>query len=187
MKQLTKSIEFLILLLAVSTIGLAQEQTEWEKATQEYLQQAKSTRQQVETERKEYTEMENSKTLHFENESTRAEVKIKLTDDFNFMLIQIHGSFEKGETLIELFDPKGDKKGFFTIKTETTITKGKNTTLMEIVHGKLEKHFREPLKGDWLIRISPKNAFGFINVSSTLIYNPQIQVLELDQIKNDTE
>jgi len=134
-----------------------------------------------------YTEMERSKILRFENESMQVEVEIKVSEEFNFLVIKIQGSFEKGETLIELFNPNGIKKGHFTIKTETNISKGKNTNITEMVSGKLEKHYRDPLKGDWLIRISPQKAVGYININSTLIYHPRINVLELDQIEDDTK
>lgn len=168
MKKSIKVIGILILIMVASySIGWAQEAPT--------------------IERQEYTEMESSKTLHFKNESKKAEVQIKVTDEFNFLLIEIQGTFKEGETLIELFDPKGIKKGYFTIKTETNISKGKNTTVMEMVSGKLAKHYRDPIKGDWLIRISPKMAVGYININSSLIYNPRINVLELDQIKDDTK
>jgi hypothetical protein len=132
----------------------------------------------------EFTEMESSKTLHFKNESKQAEVNIQVSEEYNFLLIEIQGTFQEGETLIELFDPNGNKKGFFTIKTETNITKGKNTSVMEMVSGKLAKHYRDPLKGDWLIRISPKMAVGYININTSLIYNPGVNVPETDH-KND--
>jgi len=176
MKKLIKVNGILfIFLMACFSIGLAQEST----TTQGREYQAQ------ELQRRDYTEMESSKTLQFENESKQAEVEIHVSDEFNLLLIEVHGSFEKGETLIELFDPNGIKKGYFIIKTETNISKGKNTTIMEMVNGKLEKHYRDPIKGNWMIRISPINAVGYININSTVIYHPRMNVLEMDQIKDD--
>ncbi len=124
----------------------------------------------------EYTEMESSKTLQFNNESNPAEVKIPVTNDFNLLIIEVHGTFQRGETLVELFDPKGNKKGFFTIKTESSISKGSNTAVMEKVSGKLAKHYRDPASGDWLIKISPDKAVGYIKINTTLAYRPNTSI-----------
>ncbi len=175
MKKSIKVITILILIVGNSLNGLTQEAP------------SVQTWKAPDIENQEFTEMESSKTLHFKNESKQAEVLINVSDEFNFLLIEIQGTFKEGETLVELFDPKGVKKGYFTIKTETNISKGNNTTIMEMVSGKLAKHYRDPVKGDWLIRISPKMAVGYININSTLVYNPRINVLEMDQIRDDTK
>ena len=60
----------------------------------------------------EYMKMERKKHLQFENESETTEVKINVTDEYNFFKIGIECFLNAGEMLVELRDPKGNLRRF---------------------------------------------------------------------------
>jgi hypothetical protein len=133
----------------------------------------------------EYIKMERQKHLRFEKESETLEVKIKVTDEYNFFKVKIECTVTEGEIQLELLDPKGNLKGNFTIKTDSNLKTGKRTTVEESVRGSLEKTFRYPLIGDWIIKIKPNEAKGDMSIGSLLYYHPKADMLEMEQIEED--
>ncbi len=135
----------------------------------------------------EYSRLDREKDLYFDNESETAEVKINVTDEYNFLMISVECFLTSGEMLLELLDPRGNKKSNFTIKTDYNVKSGKNTTVDESVRGNMEKAFRNPIKGDWIVRVKPQKAKGHLKIHSSQIYNPRADMLEVDQIKEDAK
>lgn len=120
---------------------------------------------------REQLKINRASSLRFDNESEKSEVKINMTADYNFLQIQIASNFESGKMTLELIDPKGEKRGSFNLITDDPIVvKGKNTTSREMVSGNLNKEFRNPLAGEWIIRAIPVDATGSINISITQEY-----------------
>jgi hypothetical protein len=102
--------------------------------------------------------------LRFAGESKASEVKIKMTDEYNYLKILINSNFSSGQITVELLDPKGEKRGEYNLKSNEMIITGSNTTVQEEVSGNLQKDFFNPLKGEWIIRAIPVSAEGTINV-----------------------
>jgi len=134
-----------------------------------------------------YAKMERSNELFFKEESTISEVQISVTEEFNFLSLKIECRLKSGELLVEILNPKGEIKGNFTVINNNVVTKGKNTQSKETVVGHIEKQFRTPSTGNWLVRIKPKNATGMAMILNTLVYNPRQSLLETYQIIPDTE
>ena len=101
--------------------------------------------------------------LKFDNESKPSEVKINITND-NSLMFQVNSDFRQGTVVLEIIDPKGDKQCKYTLKTDEDVVIGDKTTTQESVHGSFSKMFRNPMKGDWIIRAIPTAASGNINI-----------------------
>ena len=131
----------------------------------------------------EYIKLERSKKFIFANESKVAETKIDVTEEYNFLQIQIQSVFQAGEALVEILDPKGEVRGKYSIITDSDIKKGANTSVSSMVNAEMERAYRDPAKGDWKVRITPKNAAGETFIRTLLIFHPKADVLEIDKIE----
>ncbi len=184
MKKRIQIICTLVILLVSVTLSFAQE-----KAKQEYLMQKKVKQEYFEqkSSKQGYTKVERSNELFFKVESKTSEVQVSVTDEFNFLSLKIECHLTVGELTVEIFNPKGELKGDFTVINNSVVTKGKNTQSKETVAGQIEKHFRTPHTGIWLIRINPKNATGTAVIVNTMVYNPRESLLEYYEVIPDTE
>jgi hypothetical protein len=131
----------------------------------------------------EYKKVDQSNTIVFDDASKISETYVNVSDDFNFLALNIECKLTAGSLSVELINPKGDVKGNFTI---IVVSDRKNAQSEEGGNGQIEKNFRNPITGNWLIRFKPKNASGSAKIFSTLIYNQRVDILELDQIIDDT-
>jgi len=113
-----------------------------------------------------------SRIINFKDESKLTEVKVNMTDDYNYLNINISCNFDKGSVLIELVDPKGEKKGNYSVKTDDSVVIGDKTTTQEHVMGEMAKEFTTPLKGEWIIRATPISATGRVQIEIIQQYAP---------------
>ena len=135
----------------------------------------------------EYRKMQLSKQLRFDNETKPAEAKVNVTSDYNYLSIHIASILTEGELKVEIYDPDGKSKGYFNIIAEGDISSGSKTIVESEVNGEMERHYREPIIGDWIVKFTPKNAKGLARLRSNLIFNPRADMLEAEQIEGDTD
>jgi S-adenosylmethionine hydrolase len=96
-----------------------------------------------------------------------------LRGNFNYVSIKITAVVQNGELTVELFDPKGDKYGSFSIaglirtenKNENQFIRGKIFT--SDASGNLLRTIRNPMIGQWKAKVSTKSAVGVINFQFT--------------------
>ncbi len=167
MEKKIRIISLMIILLMISSIGLAQEAPKVNSSQG-------------------FSKLERSNSLLFKNESKISEVQVSISDEFNFLSLQIECTLTAGELLVEILNPKGEIKGNYTVINNSVITKGKNTESKETVNGQMDKRFRNPKVGDWIVRVKPKNATGTVKISSNLIFHPKADYMEWEQIRRDT-
>jgi len=133
------------------------------------------------------SQLSSSKIVEFHAEATPTEIKVSVTDEFNYLRFYIQGFFEEGEVEFKIFDPNGISKGGFIIKTDSDVKKGMATSIKSSVTGKMSKSYRNPEKGNWLIQIKPlKRSTGRTEIKTLQIFNPKADILELDQIEKST-
>lgn len=108
--------------------------------------------------------VDKSTALDFKNESKKAEVKIKMSEEFNDLRISIACVVELGSIEIEIYNPKGEKQGNYSIKSEETITMGDQTTKNSFAQGNIDKNFKDPIEGEWIIKAIPTAATGKVNI-----------------------
>jgi hypothetical protein len=113
------------------------------------------------------------KQLKLNGETSNQEVLMPLRVRFNYVSIKITALVQNGELTVELFDPKGDTYGSFSIaglistenKSENQFISGKIFT--SNASGNLLRTIRNPMIGQWKAKVSTKNAVGVINFQFT--------------------
>ena len=137
----------------------------------------------------EYTRLERSKEIYFNVESEQTESIVSIDRENSILELRIRATLNEGTIYLEVQNPDGEKKGNFTVKSSEShnIKKGKNTEIKEKVSGELSKIFRNPPSGDWIIVIKPEKAIGMVQIQTTTIFHPKADLMEVDQIKDETE
>lgn len=124
------------------------------------------------------------KELVYENESSKSEIKISSSDEYNYIRINLMASVEAGTIAVEIVDPGGTKQGNFTVKAdEGTITGSRTRTGNNLVTGEMQKDFRIPAKGDWIIRALPASATGSLKVAISQRYISNIDYIDTRWVK----
>ena len=133
-----------------------------------------------------YLKMSGSRIFQFKAESSPSVALVNVTSEYNYLKIHVMGYVEMGNIFCELIDPAGEVKQTFNIVSDNEVIKGENTGYSSIVKGEMEKAFRNPAQGKWQVRVVPNSAQGHIEVEHVLISHPKADVMELDQIEQDT-
>jgi hypothetical protein len=132
---------------------------------------------------KETVNVQKSRQFGFNEESTKTESKVTVGNEYNYLGLAINAELLKGTFLVEILDPKGVKQGSFSLVTEESTVKGSNTTFLERVMGNIMKEFRNPMKGDWIVRITPEKATGSVSISISQRFVENIDVIELNSFE----
>lgn len=120
--------------------------------------------------------------LEFREESKKAELKIKFTDEYNILHVSMVCQLSSGSLVVYLIDPKGEEQGTFTVKAGDDVVMGDHTKIVQQVMGQMQKQIMNPLKGDWIVRAVPTNATCNLEVHSSLINEPKIEYVGLTQV-----
>jgi len=105
-----------------------------------------------------------SRTIELEDSSDTEEIKLEVSENMKALSIGINSTIDAGSLTMEIYDPKGNKQGNFSVESSTSSSsKGKRK---ELVCGQLNKAIENPMKGDWTIKLKPKNVTGKINIHS---------------------
>lgn len=127
--------------------------------------------------------LEKTKEFSFDGETTPSAVKFNVSEEYNYLKVNIDCNLFSGIAAIELIDPNGKKQGIYTVKSEDNIVKGEKTKVGESAQGNMQKMFRHPLKGDWLIRVDPIKAKGSVRINIVQMMEPRIDLVELTEVE----
>ena len=117
------------------------------------------------------------KIVKLNNESGLQEIVLPVKDSVNSITIAVNSCILGGDVTIELYDPIGEKHGYFSIGCQSnTIINNRNKYPGKSVYytnpdkatGNLSRTIKNPGKGDWKIKILPKNAIGTVNIDFAL-------------------
>lgn len=124
------------------------------------------------------TDMTLERTISLPGDSKTEEIIVNVDEKLVHLVLTIKSTVSLGELSIEIYDPNGEKHGNFTvgnqlssantisIKKQEGVVSGKN----EIVNGTINKIIRQPMIGNWIIKIIPNKAKGRINIQSNYLY-----------------
>ena len=121
------------------------------------------------------TELDLKRSINLSGDSETKEIEIKVEDENLLLNIIIKSNVKYGALTIEIYDPNGEKQGNFSVgsqlsskrsSTESKDEKSKN----EEVNGQIEKKIKEPVKGNWIIKIIPNKAEGTVLIRSKQVY-----------------
>jgi hypothetical protein len=106
--------------------------------------------------------------IQFQVQTENSEIKLPVFQQGSLTLM-IRATIFEGELTIELYDAKGEKQGNFFIANQVQLAKPDTIKrpISETVKGEISKKFENPIKGEWIVRIIPKNAGGFLEINSS--------------------
>lgn len=104
------------------------------------------------------TKFELQRTIKLEKDSKTEEVIIPIKQKTQKFELMINSSVTIGKLKIELYDPNDIKQGNFTVGTQL------NSEKKEIVNGHIQKSLKEPLSGNWKVKIIPTDATGSVKI-----------------------
>ena len=106
--------------------------------------------------------------IQFQVQTENCEIKLPVFQQGSLTLM-ISASIIEGELTIELYDAKGEKQGSIFIPNQVPLTKPDTIEkpIIETVKREISKKFDNPVKGEWIVRIIPKNAGGFLEINTS--------------------
>ncbi|KAA3618362.1 MAG: hypothetical protein DWP94_14580 [Flavobacterium sp.] len=108
------------------------------------------------------TSVNTSRDIELDGSSEREEIKLNVDADVKQLHLFINSTISTGFLTVEIYDPKGKKRGYYTVESQTK----SNAKKKETVCGQLQKQISDPMKGDWVVRLIPKNVKGKISIHS---------------------
>jgi hypothetical protein len=152
------------------------------------------------------TDMNFTKNIILKPESEEQKVPVTVSDSCTSLSFRIAGTIQEGELTVEIYDPKGEIQGNFSIsclsKTQktnrnqsenssdagsndassssissltsssssstssSTSTSSMSSSASSISQGQFNKTVKNPIKGNWIIKIIPKHASGKVLIDS---------------------
>jgi hypothetical protein len=106
--------------------------------------------------------------IQFQAQTETSEIKLPVFQQ-GVLTLMIRSTIFEGELTIELYDAKGEKQANFFIANQALLAKPDTIKkpISEAVKGEISKKFDNPVKGEWVVRIIPKNAGGFLEINSS--------------------
>ena len=114
---------------------------------------------------KDCTSISQSRNIELDGSSEREEIKLNVADNVSSLHVGINSTISNGYLTVEIYDPKGKKQGYFSVESQSS----SNAKKKETVCGQMSKEISDPDKGDWVIRLLPKNVKGNIAIHSAQV------------------
>ncbi|MFW5658283.1 MAG: hypothetical protein ACOCYF_02440 [Bacteroidota bacterium] len=108
------------------------------------------------------TKVSLQRSIRLEKDSKPEEIIININQNTLQIDLYISSSISEGRLLIELHDPNDTKQGNFTLETQL------NSEKKEEVTGIFQKSLKEPLPGNWKVKIIPAETSGNIHISTNI-------------------
>ncbi len=109
-----------------------------------------------------------SSRVKFQVQTENSEIKLPVFQQGSFT-VMITANIMEGELTLELYDAKGEKQGSLFIPYQVMQIKPDTIErpITWSVKREISKKFDNPAKGEWTIKIIPKNAGGFLEINSS--------------------
>ncbi len=121
----------------------------------------------------EFTGFNLHRKLVLNDDSETKEIKIDVSQKHKGLLIQVSSTIVSGDLIVEIYDPNKEKKGNFSVGTQTSISKKikidqetKTKELPEVVNGQIRRGDENPTIGIWIVKIIPQKAYGTVTIES---------------------
>ena len=100
------------------------------------------------------------RSIKFEGSSDTEEITIEVNEDIKMMHLGVNGIISSGQLTVEVYDPKGDKYGNFSIESQIK----SNDKKREKVCGQMQRQIEKPMKGKWVVKLIPVKVSGDISI-----------------------
>jgi hypothetical protein len=110
--------------------------------------------------------------VSFDSLTENCEIKFPVFQR-EILRLRIMSSISEGELSLEFYNAQGEKQGNFSIGSQSLSAKKDSTKKqsIDLVRGEISKDFDNPIKGEWKIKIIPKNASGYLDITSSQYTN----------------
>jgi len=112
------------------------------------------------------TDFSITRTIHLNESSNTKEIKLEVNDDVKCLQIGLISTIESGALTIEIYDPNGDKQGNFSMESDLSSNSSSAGKNKDLVCGQLNKTIKDPMKGNWIVKLKPKKVTGEIMINS---------------------
>ena len=102
--------------------------------------------------------------IELSDSSDNESIELDVSKDIKCLMIGVGSTIESGSLTMEIFDPKGDKQGNFSVESQISSSAKKK----EKVCGQLNKTFKDPMPGTWVVKLKPKKVTGTISILSNM-------------------
>ncbi len=100
-------------------------------------------------------------------DSVEKNIKINVSEGTINVYLGIECKVSMGNVTIEIFDPNGVKNGNFSIESQIEEELPIRAEYYnEIVEGQIEQRLESPIKGTWVIKITPEKATGNVHIKT---------------------
>ena len=106
------------------------------------------------------------RSINLDDSSSKEEVKVEVAENTKHLMIGVNSTISAGALTMEIFDPKGNKQGNFSVESMMSSNSNSNGKSKESVCGQLNKSFQDPMKGKWTIKLKPRKVTGNIKITS---------------------
>ncbi|WP_298903327.1 hypothetical protein [uncultured Psychroserpens sp.] len=106
-----------------------------------------------------------NRSIQFDGSSDTEEIKVEVADSAKKLYVSINSTIKSGYLTVEVYDPKGNKKGNFSIESQVKSSNKKK----ELVCGQMQKHIDDPIQGNWVIKLIPNNVAGDVSICTSMM------------------
>ena len=96
--------------------------------------------------------------VELSGETKTRNIPISVEKSIPVLVIIINGEVNSGKTIIEIYNPNNNKLGSFKLQNN-------NKTNNQAVNNSINKTFKNPIIGEWKVRVESEKAFGSIIVT----------------------
>lgn len=103
-----------------------------------------------------------SRNIEFDGTSEKQEVNIAVSEGNDKLCFGISSTLQSGDLTVEIYDPNGKDYGNFSIEGQSS-SSAKNK---DMVCGQMNKEIKDPIQGNWLVKLIPSKAKGQIAINT---------------------
>lgn len=102
--------------------------------------------------------------LELDDSSKAEEIDVEIQANARRFELRIQSMVTSGKLTIEIYDAKGEKKGVFSVGSESS------AAIDEKAKGQIVKSMREPEPGIWKVKLKPAKAKGTVKINTETMY-----------------
>ena len=106
------------------------------------------------------------RSIELEASSDNESITLQVEKDVECLQIGVNSTIKSGSLTMEIYDPKGNKQGNFSVESQISSSSASQGKKKELVCGQLNKTIKEPMAGAWQVKLFPKTVTGTINILS---------------------
>ncbi|MFT5890156.1 MAG: hypothetical protein ACI9Y7_000245 [Dokdonia sp.] len=106
------------------------------------------------------------RSISLSNDSDSKEVPIEINTGSLDFFLSVNCSLQSGILTVEVYDPKGIKRGGFSVKE--SVNSNDKSGWSETVTGVINKNFTNPLEGIWILKFISKKVTADIMINTNV-------------------